>query len=57
VGWLTSAWEDIDPAAAGRPARRYYRLTAQGAGEAQAALAKSWRAPTRVIAHPLPGTS
>jgi PadR family transcriptional regulator PadR len=54
VGWLTSTWEDIDPAAAGRPARRYYRLTASGADESRAALAKTWRAPRRVIAHPHP---
>jgi DNA-binding PadR family transcriptional regulator len=31
VGWLHSAWEGIDPAIAGRPRRRLYRLT--GAGE------------------------
>lgn len=39
LGWLESTWEDVDPAAAGRPRRRYYRLTAIGAGEARAALA------------------
>lgn len=27
AGWLDKRWEDIDPAAAGRPARAYYRLT------------------------------
>ena len=27
VGWLTSRWEEIDPRAEGRPARRYYHLT------------------------------
>jgi len=30
AAWLTSAWEDIDPSAAGRPRRRYYRLSALG---------------------------
>ena len=30
AGWVDVRWEDIDPAAAGRPARRYYRLTADG---------------------------
>lgn len=55
VGWLSSRWEDIDTSAAGRPARRYYRLTASGAENARAALARSWRAPTRVIPHPAPG--
>src|SRR5262249_12284748 len=29
--WVQSRWEDIDPKGAGRPARRYYRLTAAGA--------------------------
>lgn len=54
VGWLTSRWEDIDTGAAGRPARRYYRLTASGAEDARAALVRSWRAPTRVIPRPAP---
>jgi DNA-binding PadR family transcriptional regulator len=39
AGWLTSAQEEIDPAAAGRPARRLYRLTADGATSARAELA------------------
>jgi PadR family transcriptional regulator, regulatory protein PadR len=43
VGWLESRWEDIDPQAEGRPARRYYRLTAEGARAAQAALARAHR--------------
>ncbi|HEY1488749.1 MAG TPA: PadR family transcriptional regulator [Micromonosporaceae bacterium] len=30
AGWVASHWEDIDPIAAGRPARRYYRLTPTG---------------------------
>jgi DNA-binding PadR family transcriptional regulator len=48
VGWLQSRWEDIDPRTEGRPARRYYRLTAEGAEAAQAALARAYRpAPTR----------
>ena len=33
-GWVTSRWEDIDPRAEKRPARRYYRLTAGGAVQA-----------------------
>jgi DNA-binding PadR family transcriptional regulator len=57
VGWVSSRWEDIDPSAAGRPARRYYRLTASGAADAQAALVRSWRAPGRLIPHPAPGAS
>jgi DNA-binding PadR family transcriptional regulator len=43
VGWLQSRWEDIDPKAEGRPARRYYRLTADGVRAAQAALARAYR--------------
>jgi DNA-binding PadR family transcriptional regulator len=43
VGWLASRWEDIDPAAEGRPARRYYRLTADGVQAARAALARAHR--------------
>jgi PadR family transcriptional regulator, regulatory protein PadR len=44
VGWLTSRWEDIDPRAEGRPARRYYRLTPNGLALAQAALARAYAA-------------
>jgi DNA-binding PadR family transcriptional regulator len=36
-GWVTSEWESDDPAKG--PRKRYYELTASGAGEAQAALA------------------
>jgi PadR family transcriptional regulator len=43
TGWITSRWEDVDPKAAGRPARRYYRLTAEGVVAARAALAKAYR--------------
>jgi PadR family transcriptional regulator PadR len=40
AGWLERHWEDVDPAAAGRPARRLYRLTAEGATQARQALAE-----------------
>jgi PadR family transcriptional regulator PadR len=43
VGWLSSRWEDIDPQVEGRPPRRYYRLTAEGALAARAALARAHR--------------
>lgn len=39
-GWLESRWEDIDPVKAGRPRRRYYRLSAEGAECARAALTR-----------------
>ena len=43
AGWLASRWEDIDTARAGRPARRYYRLTADGAIAARDGLARAYR--------------
>ena len=47
-GWLASRWEDIDASAEGRPARRYYTLTADGVQAARAALARAYRpAPSR----------
>ncbi|WP_146687444.1 PadR family transcriptional regulator [Bradyrhizobium canariense] len=30
-GWLVSRWEVGDPASLGRPRRRYYRISAEGA--------------------------
>ncbi|MEA2878316.1 MAG: PadR family transcriptional regulator, regulatory protein PadR [Hyphomicrobiales bacterium] len=39
AGWLTSEWEVIDPSEAGRPRRRFYRLTAVGQNNARTALA------------------
>jgi PadR family transcriptional regulator PadR len=47
VGWLTSRWEEIDPRAEGRPARRYYRLTPDGLELARAALARAYQASAR----------
>jgi PadR family transcriptional regulator, regulatory protein PadR len=40
AGWVASHWEQIDPVQESRPARRYYRLTAEGATQAQQALAE-----------------
>jgi DNA-binding PadR family transcriptional regulator len=48
VGWVDSAWED--PAAheqAGRPRRRFYRLTPDGADHARAALARAYQSRTQ----------
>ena len=39
AGWVASQWEHIDPAAEGRPSRRYYRLTADGAAAARREVA------------------
>jgi PadR family transcriptional regulator PadR len=36
AGWVTARWEGLDPAAEGRPNRRYYRLTADGVAVARA---------------------
>jgi PadR family transcriptional regulator PadR len=41
AGWLTSWWEDIPEAESGRPRRRYYRLTTDGAVMARDALART----------------
>lgn len=55
IGWVESRWEDVDPRAASRPARRYYRLTDAGAQAAQPALARALHATrTRRVA-PAPG--
>ena len=40
IGWLESCFEVIDPSDAGRPRRRYYRLTPDGAEFAREALAR-----------------
>ena len=40
LGWLESRFEEIDPADAGRPRRRFYRLTPDGAAFAREALAR-----------------
>jgi PadR family transcriptional regulator, regulatory protein PadR len=37
-GWLERHWEDVDPAAEGRPRRRLYRLTRVGERSARLAL-------------------
>ena len=39
--WITGSWEDVDPAEARRPARRYYRLTPRGRVEAETTLAEA----------------
>ncbi|WP_146179840.1 PadR family transcriptional regulator [Micromonospora sp. RP3T] len=51
AGWVRSTWEDIDPARAHRPARRYYRFTGDGATRARAGLARL-RAQTRPVTTP-----
>jgi PadR family transcriptional regulator PadR len=41
LDWVESRWEDISPSQEGRPRRRYYRLTPDGAERARIALAQS----------------
>jgi PadR family transcriptional regulator, regulatory protein PadR len=41
LGWLESRWEDAVPREEGRPRRRYYRLTEDGAAPARNALAQA----------------
>jgi PadR family transcriptional regulator, regulatory protein PadR len=38
AGWLASHWEETDPSPEGRPRRRFYRLTGDGAEKAQRIL-------------------
>jgi PadR family transcriptional regulator PadR len=50
AGWLISAREQIDPVTAGRPPRREYRISPQGAQTARtdlAALSAELRPPPR----------
>ena len=55
AGWLESRWEDVDATEAGRPARRYYRLTADGSTAARDALVRAHRARRpRLAALPAP---
>jgi PadR family transcriptional regulator, regulatory protein PadR len=49
LGWLESRWEHADPHEQGRPRRRYYRLSGEGALAARAALAA---APTPIAGIP-----
>jgi DNA-binding PadR family transcriptional regulator len=55
---VESRWEDVDPQAAGRPARRYYRITGAGVARAEAALSRA-RTPRleRLTPRPAPGLS
>ena len=58
IGWVESRWEDVDPRVAGRPARRYYKITTIGAEQARTELARMRQPqPGRLAPRPLPGTS
>jgi PadR family transcriptional regulator, regulatory protein PadR len=59
AGWLTSEWESVNPKVAGRPRRRLYQLTGEGAEVGRRALEQAQRdlAPGigRTPGFPLPG--
>jgi PadR family transcriptional regulator, regulatory protein PadR len=58
-GLVDSQWEEQRPDAAGRPPRRYYRLTAEGARVARLELAQAKTQPSstrRVAARAAHGT-
>jgi len=57
LGWLESWWEDINPEEEGRPRRRYYRLTQDGAERARIALAQATTPVSAVdgVLRPVPG--
>jgi PadR family transcriptional regulator PadR len=56
---LVSRWEDTDPSEAGRPRRRLYRLTSEGAEFARQALQEAQRSVTpgwgQALRFPVPG--
>lgn len=56
AGWLEAHWEAVDPHAAGRPARRYYRLTAVGQAEGHRSL-RELHDSTRPVRPPVTGWS
>lgn len=43
AGWFVSRWESIDPSSAGRPRRRFYRLTPTGLRRASEVFASFGR--------------
>ena len=52
AGWVESRWEEADPVAEGRPNRRYYRLTAEGAVAARDEVARMHAQMSRAIERP-----
>jgi DNA-binding PadR family transcriptional regulator len=60
AGWLTRGKEDIDPRAAGRPARTHYRITGAAASAARmqlAELSERYRPPALARLRPQGGTA
>ncbi|MEV8636540.1 helix-turn-helix transcriptional regulator [Streptosporangium sp. NPDC051023] len=60
AGWIESRQEDVDPAKAGRPRRRIYVITPDGAALATIkleALSEAYRPPMRPQLRPQGGTT
>jgi PadR family transcriptional regulator, regulatory protein PadR len=57
AGWLESRWEDVDPHEQGRPRRRYYRLSPDGAELARLALARVTASKSALRRQFRPGTA
>jgi PadR family transcriptional regulator, regulatory protein PadR len=53
--WLESRWEEIDPVEAGRPRRRYYRLSPDGVALAREALTAPSASPAPALRPRLAG--
>jgi DNA-binding PadR family transcriptional regulator len=49
AAWVVSEWETLDPAEAGRPRRRFYKLTAHGQRCASKALGELQTAPGALV--------
>ena len=52
AGWVGSRWEEADPVTEGRPNRRYYRLTAEGAIAARDEVTRVHAQMARAIERP-----
>jgi PadR family transcriptional regulator PadR len=48
LGWLESRWEDVSPQEEGRPRRRYYYWSKNGAEQARIALAHATSSVSRL---------
>lgn len=57
LGWLESWWEAVVPQEEGRPRRRYYRLTEDGAECARVALAQATTTTTALRLRPADGSA
>lgn len=57
LSWVKSRWEDIDPVSEGRPRRRYYSMTEDGAERARIALAMATTSTVAMRLRPAGGTA